>query len=74
MCTGKTGVGSWVFYGMNQLNIGECSAYLDVDTSGCGFTSAYNYFTTINGPGNHYGTIGANAIYLPTSTGFRVYV
>jgi len=48
--------------------------FLDVDTSSAGFTSTPIYITSIGGASHHWWTTGATSIYLPTPTGFRVYV
>jgi hypothetical protein len=48
--------------------------FVDVDTSSAGFKSTPIYITSIGGTGFHWGTTGATSIYLPTPTGFRVYV
>jgi hypothetical protein len=48
--------------------------FVDVDTSVGQFTSTPIYITSLGGNGSHLETIGATSIYLPTRTGFRVYV
>jgi hypothetical protein len=55
------------------------SIYTDVDTSGANFKSTPNYFTALHGFPSfqgvaHWRTVGANVVYNPTSTSFRVYV
>ncbi|WP_257448301.1 GON domain-containing protein [Archangium lipolyticum] len=69
LCTGQTAPGatSWQQYGSDGL-------YLDVDTTACGYSAAPLYFTSLGGLDNHWKTTGATSIYLPTATGFRVYV
>ena len=62
------GATNWQPYGNNT------GIYLDIDTSGCGFTSIPRYFTTIGGRSNHWSTTGATSIYNATPTKFRVYV
>ena len=48
--------------------------FLDVDTSSAGFTTTPIYITSLGGRSHHWETTGATSIYLPTPTGFRVYV
>jgi hypothetical protein len=48
--------------------------FVDVDTSSAQFTSTPVYITSLGGNGPHWATTGATSIYLPTPTGFRVYV
>ena len=48
--------------------------FVDVNTSGAGFTATPNYITSIAGNSNHWETTGASAVYFPTARGFRVYV
>lgn len=48
--------------------------FVDVDTSSAGFKTTPIYITSLGGAGNHWRTTGATSIYLPTPTGFRVYV
>ena len=62
------GATNWQPYGNNS------GVYVDVDTSGCGFTSTPRYFTSIGGRSRHWSTTGATSIYNPTPTKFRVYV
>ncbi|SEU39154.1 S8 family peptidase [Stigmatella erecta] len=69
VCKGQTAVGAtgWQQYSANGI-------YLDVDTSGCGFSSTPLYFTSIGGWSGHWQSTGATSIYAPTANGFRVYV
>ena len=48
--------------------------FVDVDTSSAQFASTPIYITSLGGNGGHWATTGATSIYLPTRTGFRVYV
>jgi hypothetical protein len=48
--------------------------FVDVDTSSAGFTTTPIYITSLGGRSDHWWTTGATSIYLPTPTGFRVYV
>lgn len=69
VCTGQTvqGATNWQQYSTNGI-------YLDVNTAGCGFISTPLYFTSLGGSDNHSVATGATSIYVPTATGFRVYV
>ncbi|MDD3565958.1 MAG: C1 family peptidase [Methanothrix sp.] len=68
MAAGSTtpGATDWVQYGSNGL-------YLDVDTSSAGFTETPIYITSLGGT-NIWATTGATSIYVPTPTGFRIFV
>ncbi len=65
-CTGQTTEADWQNYGVTGY-------YVDVDTSRCDFTDTPEYFTSIQG-NNHWRSQGSTAIYLPTETGFRIYL
>ena len=67
---GSTPVGTtaWQQYWDGQ------SIFVDVDTSSAQFASTPIYITSLGGNGGHWATTGATSIYLPTPTGFRVYV
>ncbi|RJS13621.1 protease B [Corallococcus sp. H22C18031201] len=69
LCTGQTppGATAWQQYDAGGM-------YLDVNTSGCGFSSAPLYFTSLGGNSMHWTAAGATSIYSPTATGFRVYI
>jgi subtilisin family serine protease len=60
VCKGQTTPGAthWQQYGADGL-------YLDVNTSGCGFTSAPLYLTSMGGLGNHWATRGPPRSILP---------
>ncbi len=58
---------NWIQYDANGI-------YVDIDTSGAGFSKAPYYFTSIGGNSTHWATQGATSIYSPTATNFRVYV
>ena len=62
------GATSWQPYGSNS------GVYVDIDTSGCGFSSTPRYFTSIGGRSGHWATTGATSIYNPTPTKFRIYI
>jgi hypothetical protein len=68
ICTGKTAMfnTAWQPY--------PDGVYVDVNTSGCGFTTAPQYFTSLGGDGSQLLPKGATSIYEPTATGFRVYL
>lgn len=68
ICAGSTTPGAgWVVYNQSSIQ-------LNVNTSGCAFTTTPMYFTSIGGVGSHFELVGASAIYSPTPTGFTVYV
>lgn len=73
ICSGETAPGQgWVAY-----NGPHDTKYIDIDASSCGFTSTPRYFANMRftGPnGATYTTTGTHAIYVPTSTSFRLYV
>ncbi|WP_445248781.1 hypothetical protein [Microcoleus sp. OTE_8_concoct_300] len=70
MARGSTPVGNTAW---QQYSDGE-SIFVDVDTSSAGFTTTPIYITSLGGLGYHWATTGATSIYVPTPTGFRVYV
>lgn len=53
---------------------GGRGVFVDINTSAAGFTTTPVYITSIGGATSHWATTGASSIYLPTPTGFRVYV
>jgi ribosomal protein L21E len=67
---GSTPVGNTAW---QQYSDGE-SIFVDVDTSSAKFTATPMYITSLGGIGYHWATTGATSIYVPTPTGFRVYV
>ena len=69
IATGRTAPGStpWKVYSPNGI-------YVDVDTSHGRFAGIPIYTTSLGGVSQHWTTTGATSIYLPTATGFRVYV
>jgi hypothetical protein len=48
--------------------------YIDVDTAGYHFTTTPVYVTSLHGREAHWGTTGGSSVYIPTPTGFRVYI
>lgn len=71
-CQGSSSAGS--VFTSNWQQSSTDLIYLDVDTSQCAFTQIPEYFTTLSGTSDHSTAQGANAIYTPSATGFRVYV
>ncbi len=68
ICAGSTQSGAgWVAYNQTTIRI-------DVNTTGCAFASAPQYYTSIGGLGSHFELVGASAIYSPTANGFTVYL
>lgn len=65
---GKTTPDDWVTYESDK------GVYVNVDTSKGAFTATPYYFASLHGESAHWATTGATSIYLPTKTGFRVYV
>jgi len=49
-------------------------AYINVDTSHCGFVQTPIYTASIAGNGDQWIVNGESAIYSETSTGFRIYI
>jgi subtilisin family serine protease len=68
LCNGQTVAGS-----TNWQNYSPTGIFLDVDTSACSLSSTPRYLTSLVG-NSHWKTLGATSIYLPTATGFRIYV
>jgi hypothetical protein len=68
ICSGNTAPGvGWTTYTPTAIRI-------NVVTSGCAFGTTPRYFTSIGGTDSHYTLVGSTAIYVPTTTGFTVYV
>jgi hypothetical protein len=67
---GSTPVGNTAW---QQYSTGD-GVFVNVDTSSAGFTTTPIYITSLGGRSDHWLTIGATSIYVPTPTGFRVYV
>lgn len=66
-CTGVSNRGAWIKHGSN-------GAYINVDTSACGYADTPTYFTSLTGSGLHSSAMGSSSIYVPTPTGFQVFV
>ena len=67
---GSTPVGNTAW---QQYPSGD-GVFVNVDTSSAGFTTTPIYITSLGGRSDHWFTTGATSIYVPTATGFRVYV
>ena len=84
MCAGTTATGGWKQYGSDEYGRGSIyydgsiysGIYLDVDISGCGFTSAPIISSSLGGDPASYHWIseGGSYQYWITATSFRVYV
>jgi hypothetical protein len=66
---GRTPSGStpWQVYSANGI-------FVNVDTSNMSFTKTPLYVTSLGGTSNHWAAVGASSIYVPSPTGFTVYV
>ena len=69
VCSGTTGRGStvWVYHS-------DISFYVDVDITGCGFTSVPTVTTSLEGSSHHWLALGTSSVYGTTNTNFRVYI
>ena len=69
IASGRTAPGAtnWQVYNANGISV-------NVDTSAAGFTKTPMYLTSLGGSSNHWAVVGASSIYVPTPTGFTVYV
>ena len=67
-CAGRTPAGStnWIVYG-SQI-------YVEVDMSGCKFSSTPYVVSSIGGTSSHWTSTGGSAPYSATATGFTIYV
>jgi hypothetical protein len=75
ICSGQTtpGATNWQNYnGEDGMNIH--GIYVDIDTSGCGFTQTPIYIANLAGDGINWDTTGGSSPYFRTPTGFRIYV
>ena len=63
----------WIDFGAPHIGV-----YTDVDTrsstAAANFVSTPLYFMSLGGDNMHYNNSGGYGIYLPTNTGFRVYL
>jgi hypothetical protein len=71
VCSGSTPVGNtaWAVYGT-----GGNAITLNVDTSGCGFTTSARYIANLACNNVCWMTTGGNNPYNPSPTGFQIYV
>jgi hypothetical protein len=53
---------------------GTGSLKIHVDTTSAHFTGIPVYVTSVAGAGNHFALTGTSAVYLPTVTGFDIFV
>ncbi|WP_216635864.1 beta strand repeat-containing protein [Bdellovibrio bacteriovorus] len=74
MCTGSSANSGWTYYAVNAGITGACGAYMNIDTSACGFSTVFKYFPSIQGDGGHWVTTGATSVYNATATSFRIYI
>jgi|SRR4051794_520164 len=69
IASGRTTPGATAWQGYSPTGI-----MVDVSTVSGNFSNTPVYVTSIGGDSSHWSTAGATSIYLPTATGFRVYV
>jgi hypothetical protein len=69
ICSGKTEMGktAWVQHRTDGV-------YVDIDTSGCQFSSTPIYISSVGGKGWHWETTGGSSIYSSTKNSFRIYL
>jgi hypothetical protein len=72
IATGSTRPNEWKQY--PETDDSKTGIFVDVDTSAAGFTKTPVYTSALYGNGNHWSTTGANCIYNPSPTGFRIYI
>jgi hypothetical protein len=53
---------------------GGAGVFIDVDTGSGKFSTTPAYVTSLGGGSSHWATTGGTSVYLPTPTGFRIYV
>jgi len=73
MTVGSMVVGQGVS-GTNWVNYINQGAYIDVNTSQCGFTSTPHYLVTLENGSSRWAVSGVPSIYNATPNGFRVYI
>jgi hypothetical protein len=66
---GKTppGATAWQVYSTNGI-------FVVVDTTAAGFTKTPTYLTALGGISNHWAVVGHSSIYVPSATGFTIYM
>ena len=75
MTIGDTKIGQGVTSPSDWVDYNTTGIYVDVNTSGCNFTSTPHYMVTLEGTGGfHWYISGVPSIYNATPTGFRVYL
>ena len=67
VCAGVSPYTLWQVYSTSGI-------FMNVNTSNCHFTTTPMYFTSIAGTGDHWNLVSHNAIYVSTSTSFRIYI
>jgi hypothetical protein len=69
LCSGRTVTGqtNWQVYRNDTL-------FVNVDTSGCGFTSTPTYVTSLTGNAYIAWVTGSGSVYASSPTGFTLYV
>lgn len=65
-CAGKSIWTHWQNYATGVI-------YMTIDTTACNFATTPQYFTSIEGLGNHFCLTSYNAIYSPSATAFTIY-
>lgn len=71
IATGSTNPNDWKDFRESPSNVGIT---VSVDTSAAGFTRTPVYTASLYGNGNHWDTTGANCIFDPSPTGFKIYL
>lgn len=71
IASGRTTPG---FTAWQPYNNGTTGIYVDVDTSAALLPPFPIYITSIGGNSSHWATTGATSVYMPTATGFRIYI
>jgi hypothetical protein len=52
----------------------NAGVFIDVNTEGAQFSTTPVYVTALHGTSKHWATTGGSSVYMPTPTGFRVYI
>lgn len=78
LCAGapafRIGAGKTVAGATNWLVYSPTGIVVSVDTTIAGFTKTPVYVTSLHGSGGHWATTGGTSVYVPTPTGFSIYV
>ena len=72
VCSGTTGRGVTKWIG--ETFIHGTGFYVDVDMTGCGFTTVPTVTTAIEGTGHHWLALGTSSVYNTTNNTFRMYL